>query len=459
MLVWKDSSVLFTGRIIMKSDALTIGIQRMLLLRLATATIVLSLLFATLAFYANQQRIEREVGELASVRISQFRQNIQDLLDATDALSPASFQRRFDEFIDLSGPVVLRDGRFVLIRVYDESGRQLLDAADESFAAIPAVREAVDDANISALEADDPRVVTTRLEGLPFVGIVLPLNNSADEVVAQVVGVFAVSADAIAEIRGNVLLNMLYVAGLVVITALTIYPIIRQLLGRLSRQTARLLDSNLEILRVLGGAIAKRDSDTDAHNYRVSVYSVCLAEAIKLPRDQIQSLIKGAFLHDVGKIGIRDNILLKPGKLSADEFMVMKSHVDHGLELTDPASWLKDAQSVVGSHHEKYDGAGYPLGLKGEAIPLTARIFAITDVFDALTSARPYKEPLTFDDTMEILESARGSHFDPALLDAFRRIARDLYDTYAGKDDDKAKERLELMTEEYFKRDVADLLT
>jgi HD-GYP domain-containing protein (c-di-GMP phosphodiesterase class II) len=252
---------------------------------------------------------------------------------------------------------------------------------------------------------------------------------------------------------------MLYVIGLVAATALVIYPIIGRLLDRLSRQTVKLLDSNLQILQVLGGAIAKRDSDTDAHNYRVSVYSVCLAEAIELPRDQIQSLIKGALLHDVGKLGIRDNILLKPGKLSEDEFTVMKTHVDHGMEITGRASWLKDAQAVVGGHHEKYDGAGYPDGLKGEAIPLTARIFAITDVFDALTSRRPYKEPLSFDETMQILDDGRGTHFDPSLLDVFSDIARDLYDTYSGTDDQKPKDRLELMTEKYFKRDVADLLS
>ena len=443
----------------MKSDSLTASIHRMLLLRLAVASVVLSLLFATLAYYANQQRIEREVVELASARVDQFGQNIKDLLDSIETLSPAVLERRFDEFIKVSGPVVLRDGHFVLVRVYDISGRQLLDSADENFAAIPAVRQAVDDAKITALKTADPRVVTTRLEGLPFVGIALPMNNTAGELVVQVVGVFAISPEAINGIRGNILLTMFYVVGLVVTTALIIYPIIRQLLSRLSRQTVRLLDSNLEILRVLGGAIAKRDSDTDAHNYRVSVYSVCLAEAINLPRDQIQGLIKGALLHDVGKIGIRDDILLKPDKLSADEFTVMKTHVDHGMELTDRASWLKDAQAVVGNHHEKYDGSGYPAGLNGEAIPLTARIFAITDVFDALTSRRPYKEPLSFDDTMEILENARGSHFDPALLDAFHGIATDLYITYAGADDHKSKERLESMTEEYFKRDVADLLT
>ena len=442
-----------------KTDPMSASIHRMLLLRLGAATVILSLMFAALAFYTNQQRIENEVVELAQLRVGQFRQNIRDLLDATGALDPAELEQKFNEFVEESGRVVVRDGRFVLVRIYDPAGQLLLDVEDETFAAVPAVRRVIDDATITALSAEETRVVTTKIEGLPLVGVALPLNNSADAVVAQIVGVFAISPEAIAGMRGNILRTMLYVIGLVVATALVIYPIIGRLLDRLSRQTVKLLDSNLEILQVLGGAIAKRDSDTDAHNYRVSIFSVCLAEAIELPRDQIQSLIKGALLHDVGKLGIRDNILLKPGKLSDDEFTVMKTHVDHGIEITDRASWLKDAQPVVGGHHEKYDGAGYPAGLIGEAIPITARIFAITDVFDALTSRRPYKEPLSYDETMQILIDGRGSHFDPALLDAFSAIARDLYETYSGSDDQKSKDRLELMTEEYFKRNVADLLT
>jgi len=443
----------------MSADSLTTSIRRMLLLRLTAATIVLSLLFAALAFHNNQQRIEGEVVALAHLRVSQFGLTIRDLLDSTGELSPAALEKRLDDFVEESGQTVLRDGRFVLVRIYETDGRLLLDIADESFPSIPAVRRAVDGATIPKLNADDFHVVTSEIEELPLVGVAVPLNNSDNEVAAQVVGVFAISAEAIADIRGNILLTMFYVTGLVVATALTIYPIIGQLLDRVSRQTVRLLDSNLETLQVLGGAIAKRDSDTDAHNYRVSVYSVCLAEAVNLPRDRIRSLIKGALLHDIGKLGIRDDILLKPGKLTEDEFTVMKTHVDHGMELTDRASWLRDAQSVVGCHHEKFDGAGYPAGLKGEAIPLAARIFAITDVFDALTSRRPYKEPLSFDETMQILDSGRGTHFDPSLLDAFHAIARDLYDTYSGKDGDKSKERLEMMTEEYFKREVADLIS
>ena len=212
-------------------------------------------------------------------------------------------------------------------------------------------------------------MVTASLKGQPFVGVDLPMKNSANKMRARILGVFAVSPEALTAMRGNILQTMLYVVGLVFATALVIYPIITRLLGRLSRTTVKLLDSNLEILQVLGGAIAKRDSDTDAHNYRVSVYSVCLAEAIDLPRKQIRSLIKGSLLHDVGKLGIRDNILLKPGKLDEEEFAVMKTHVEHGLEITARASWLQDAQTVVGGHHEKFDGAGYPEGLRGEDIP------------------------------------------------------------------------------------------
>jgi HD-GYP domain-containing protein (c-di-GMP phosphodiesterase class II) len=430
----------------------------MLLLRLTAATIVLSLVFAALAFFKNQQRIEDEVVELAQMRVSQFGHNIRDLLDSANALDPVALEKRFARFRDDSGQVAVRDGHFVLVRIYDLSGKQLLNVTDEAFSAITAVTKVVDNASIEIVNADDHIVVTTRVEGMPVVGVAVPLTNSDTEVVAQVVGVFAISADAIADIRGNILMTMLYVVGLVVSTALVIYPIISRLLGRLSSQTVKLLDSNLEILQVLGGAIAKRDSDTDAHNYRVSVYSVRLAEAVNLSRSQIQSLIKGALLHDVGKLGIRDNILLKPGKLTDEEFVVMKTHVDHGMELTKRASWLKDSQAVVGSHHEKYDGSGYPEGLVGEAIPLTARIFAITDVFDALTSRRPYKEPMSYEKSMEILDSGKGTHFDPTLLDVFAGIARDLYDTYSGKDDNSSKDRLELMTEEYFKRDAADLL-
>jgi HD-GYP domain-containing protein (c-di-GMP phosphodiesterase class II) len=214
-----------------------------------------------------------------------------------------------------------------------------------------------------------------------------------------------------------------------------------------------LLEANLEIIKVLGSAIAKRDSDTDLHNYRVAIYSVRLAERIGLDAASVRSLIKGAFLHDVGKIGIRDDILLKPGKLTEPEFDVMKQHVRHGLDIVSRSDWLSDGANVVGHHHEKYDGSGYPDALRGKDIPVSARIFAIADVFDALTSKRPYKEPFSFERALDILTEGRGTHFDAALLDEFGCIAADLYREYSGRDDDRPRQALAEIVEEYFKSD------
>lgn len=189
----------------------------------------------------------------------------------------------------------------------------------------------------------------------------------------------------------------------------------------------RLLEANIEMLEVLGSAIAKRDSDTNVHNYRVTLMAVGMGEAYGLPRDALQALVKGSFLHDVGKIGISDTILLKPGKLDRAEFETMKTHVNHGTDILGRYAWLRDAMDVVGHHHEKFDGTGYPSGLAGEAIPINARIFAIADVFDALTSARPYKAALSMEAAILTMQPDRGRHFDPALFDLFLDMASALY--------------------------------
>ena len=156
-------------------------------------------------------------------------------------------------------------------------------------------------------------------------------------------------------------------------------------------------------------------------------------------------------MHDVGKIGIPDYILLKPGKLTPEEFEVMKGHARIGYEL------LKDSRSeimkagaeVAISHHEKFDGTGYPHGLKGNQIPLFGRIVAVADVFDALTSKRPYKEAFPFAEAMAILRRDAGSHFDPQLVDAFARIAEPLYLEISGAPDAEVEEKLQDMITRY----------
>lgn len=223
-------------------------------------------------------------------------------------------------------------------------------------------------------------------------------------------------------IENNAVTGVVVVLLTLVLVSLSIFPIIYTQYRSLVKGKRELTLSNIETLKSLGNAIAKRDSDTHAHNYRVTYYSVKIAEKMALPPRQIEELIKGAFLHDIGKIAISDNILLKPGKLDAEEFQIMQSHVTHGVDIVKDGSWLAEARKVILYHHEKVDGSGYPQGLVGEAIPLEARIFAIADVFDALTSARPYKQAFAPDRSMAIIRGDAGRHFDPAIVAVFEEI-------------------------------------
>jgi HD-GYP domain-containing protein (c-di-GMP phosphodiesterase class II) len=279
---------------------------------------------------------------------------------------------------------------------------------------------------------------------------VIPVLDRGSSVVAFARGMFAVSPEVAEQMRWAVLRNVLLAVGIVVAVAAILFPVILHLMRRLADYSTHLLDANLETLSVLGSAIAKRDSDTDAHNYRVSLYSAHTGQAMGLGRIEMQTLIKGSFLHDVGKIGIPDAILLKPGRLDANEFTVMQSHVEKGVDIVQRSSWLRDGIAVAGYHHEKFGGGGYPHNLRGEDIPIAARIFAVADVFDALTSARPYKKPLDFEEAMELLEQGRGHHFDPAVLDAFAGIARGLHERYAGREGEDLRQELAALVADYF---------
>jgi HD-GYP domain-containing protein (c-di-GMP phosphodiesterase class II) len=211
-----------------------------------------------------------------------------------------------------------------------------------------------------------------------------------------------------------------------------------------NEQKARdVLESHISMMEALGRAIAKRDSDTGVHNYRVAWIAARIGERLGLREKAMQSLIAGSFLHDVGKIGIPDAILLKPGKLDEAEFAVMRTHVQQGGEIVTGIGWLDGASEVVNGHHEKWNGAGYPLQLAGPDIPLAARIFAVADVFDALCSKRPYKEPMGFTEAMDILERDTGSHFDPSVMEVFRVMARDIFVRLTACSEEQARQLLE----------------
>ncbi|GGY46247.1 response regulator [Pseudoduganella sp. SL102] len=182
-----------------------------------------------------------------------------------------------------------------------------------------------------------------------------------------------------------------------------------------------LKDSRLQIVQRLGLASEYKDNETGMHVIRMSHYARLLGIAAGMSEAQADDLLHAAPMHDVGKIGIPDRILQKPGPLDPDEWAIMKSHATIGADIIGdhPHGMLKLARNIALSHHEKWDGSGYPGGLAGEAIPLEGRICAIADVFDALTSERPYKKAWLVQDAVEFLLKQRGAHFDPRLVDLF----------------------------------------
>jgi HD-GYP domain-containing protein (c-di-GMP phosphodiesterase class II) len=403
-------------------------------------------------YLLERQRIADAIEEHATLGVELLRARVRELV-----LSTGDPWRRVlpQALAGLAADIpATRLGRFAFVEVLDVDGRSLANAGDASLAGLTTAAQR----GGFKSDAQGFELAPIRDSTIPgAVAIAGPVTDRGGARVAGVNGVFVVSPRIIAQAQRRLALAVLAAASIVFATTLLIYPIVRRLVRRLSDLSIHLLDANLETLQVLGNAIAKRDSDTDAHNYRVTVYSVYLAEASSVDSPSIRRLIKGAFLHDVGKIGVRDDILLKPGRLDAREFEIMKTHVTHGLDIIARSEWLRDAAEVIGGHHEKYDGAGYHHGLKTEAIPLLARIFAVVDVFDALTSERPYKKPMAVEEAIAILRQGAGQHFDPGLVARFATLAGDLH-TRLANDHEAARKELACVIDRYFKADLGVVL-
>jgi putative nucleotidyltransferase with HDIG domain len=190
----------------------------------------------------------------------------------------------------------------------------------------------------------------------------------------------------------------------------------------LAQLATQLQDSYLETLTAMSAALDLRDRETEGHSQRVSEMTVELARTLGITDAQaIRNVRYGSILHDIGKIGISDNILLKPGSLSTVEWIEMRKHPGLGAAMLRDVKFLEDAIPIVLYHQERWNGSGYPLGLKGEEIPLAARIFAVVDVFDALTSARPYRKPMAQSQALDYIQSQSGILFDPQVVEAFVR--------------------------------------
>ena len=194
-----------------------------------------------------------------------------------------------------------------------------------------------------------------------------------------------------------------------------------------------LRETRLQIVQRLGRAAEYKDNETGMHVIRMSHFSQLLALAAGCSPAWAEDLLNAAPMHDVGKIGIRDAVLRKPGPLDADEWATMRRHPEIGAEIIGeyPSGVLQLAREIALAHHEKWDGSGYPRGLAGEAIPLSARIVAIADVFDALTTRRPYKEPWPVQDALDHIAAQAGKHFDPALVALFAPLLPQLLEIRA----------------------------
>jgi response regulator RpfG family c-di-GMP phosphodiesterase len=183
--------------------------------------------------------------------------------------------------------------------------------------------------------------------------------------------------------------------------------------------------SHVATLEALGSAIDLRDGPTAGHSRRVLLYSMKIAEEIGGLENQLRTLAMGAWLHDIGKLAIPDSILLKPGALNEQERRIMQRHVELGYDLVKGISFLAQAAELILAHHERHNGSGYPRGLSGEDIPLCARIFAVADSFDAMTSDRPYRSALSAHAARSVISAGRGELFCPEIVDAFLAVDED----------------------------------
>jgi putative nucleotidyltransferase with HDIG domain len=201
---------------------------------------------------------------------------------------------------------------------------------------------------------------------------------------------------------------------------------------RVEEATQAIREHQNEVVRAYFGtleamilALDLRENETGYHSYRVTEYAVKLGKHAKLNDEDLSVIAKGALMHDIGKIGIPDSILLKPGKLTDEEWTLMKKHPELGYSLLKNIDFLEESAVIVHTHHERYDGQGYPAGMSGEEIPLGARVFSVVDALDAMTSKRSYRDALPFEEAVRRITEASGSQFDPVVVDLFLEIPID----------------------------------
>ena len=400
--------------------------------RIAGVSILLATVASPITWYVAQEMAEESVVSLAIEESGRLLHHH----DAINLSGPSATEHATAAAKTISG------GMFDIAEIYDPQGKKLAEQTTHDGDAVETLLP----------KHGTPAYTTASYESLKLgdrwvLRVFVPLRVSEGDPAAPISGYFegvrVIPAWQQAQMAASALSAALMVALASLLCGATLYPVVVHLAADNERKAREVLDSHTSMMEALGRAIAKRDSDTGAHNYRVAWIAARIAERMGMSGGDMQALIAGSFLHDVGKIGIPDAILLKPGKLDDAEMAIMRTHVDKGEEIVTGMGWLDGAQAVVAAHHEKWNGKGYPRGLAGPLIPLAARIFAVADVFDALCSKRPYKEPLQLDAVMAILEKDTGTHFDPEVMAVFAPMAQEIFSSLANSTEQQARKLLE----------------
>ncbi len=412
-------------------------LQKKLFQHLFAAWLALSIVIGGFVYYWEMGQVDKWVTGMAFDEMKKFVEN---------SIEPGDLHQQSREKLLTRMKEMTREN-FIIAELYDTNGTKYMEVVRDGSRD---VEEKLKIRGHTKPTGHDIWYEKQRIDEGLFLQVFVPIISNNNESIGSFEGVYRLNEQVLAKIDRQVWLSLLMVVVIVLVVTVALYPIFLTLNQDLVKYSKGLLNANLEVLEVLGGAIAKRDSDTNSHNYRVTIYTICLAEALGIASAQIANLIKGAFLHDVGKIGISDTILLKKGKLSDEEFAIMKTHTSHGIDIIKQSSWLATSAEILRYHHEKYDGSGYMEGLRGDEIPLAARVFAIVDVFDALTSERPYKDAFTLEDSLKIMMEGSGKHFDPEILQKFILIAEELHKEFRSASDEKLEQELGVLINRYF---------
>lgn len=414
--------------------------QKRTAIRIAAVSVLLASLASPIAWFVARESAEESVVSLAIEESGRLLHHY----DAVDLSGPDATEHASVAAKTISG------GLFDIAEIYDHRGNKLAESLTQEGHAVESFLPKHGAPNYTAASYESLKLAG----GVWVLRVFVPLRNSSTDMRLPITGYFEGVRVIPAWQHAQLIASSWTVALMVCLASLlcgaALYPVVVHLSADNERKAREVLDSHISMMEALGRAIAKRDSDTGAHNYRVAWIAASIGERMGINGNAMQALIAGSFLHDVGKIGIPDAILLKPGKLDDSEFSIMRTHVAQGEEIVTGMGWLDGANAVVAAHHEKWNGSGYPRQLSGEDIPLSARIFAVADVFDALCSKRPYKEPMGFEMAMAILEKDTGSHFDPAVMAVFGPMARPIFDRLAGSSEADTRQLLEDQVRQHF---------